>query len=226
VSADGKRILKVPNIAILSEDFATHLEKKLCLPVRMLQDSRAAAWGEYLCGGGRRMNTLMCITLGTGIGTGVVIDGKIFNGGLGYAGELGHIPVVEDGRPCGCGKRGCMEKYCAGGGLDMTARELLGEGNGSKELFAAARAGNAKAGAAIENAVLLLGRTVVSAVNLLSPNAVLFSGGMSNEEDFLFPLIEYIKTHSYSAGALPELGKAALGELAPMIGAALCDLSQ
>jgi predicted NBD/HSP70 family sugar kinase len=71
-----------------------------------------------------------------------------------------------------------------------------------------------------------LGRTVVSAVNLLSPNAVLFSGGMSNEEDFLFPLIEYIKTHSYSAGALPELGKAALGELAPMIGAALCDLSQ
>ena len=224
VSADRKKIIKVPNIAILSEDFAILLERKLDMPVFMLQDSRAAAWGEYLCGGGKGADTLICITIGTGIGTGVVINGKIFNGGLGSAGELGHVPVVEGGRPCGCGKNGCMEKYCAGGGLDITARELLGESNGSRELFAAARSGNTEAETAIDNAVLLLGRTVVSAVNLLSPNAVLFSGGMSEEEKFLGGVIEYVRTHCYSAGEIPFLGKAELGELSPMIGAALCDL--
>ena len=161
VSKDGKKILKVPNIVILSENFANELESALNIPVKMLQDSRAGAWGEYKCGGGKGLDTVICMTLGTGIGTGIVIDGKIYNGALLGAGELGHIPVVEGGRPCGCGKRGCLEKYCAGGGLDITARELLGEGNTAKELFSAAKNGNADAQRRIDRAGARLGRAIV-----------------------------------------------------------------
>ena len=162
------------------------------------------------------------MTLGTGIGTGIVIDGKIYTGALLGAGELGHIPAVEGGRPCGCGKRGCLEKYCAGGGLDITARELLGNGNTAKELFSAAKNGNADAQKAIDSAIEILGRAIVSAVNLLSPSCILFSGGLSEEDTSLTPLIEYVKTHCYSSsGELPVLKKAELGSLAPLVGAAL-----
>lgn len=222
VSTDGKRIIKAPNISILKENTAEEIENALGIPTRMLQDSRAAAWGEYVCGGGRGLNTVICITLGTGIGTGIVIDGRIYNGALGAAGELGHIPLVLNGRPCGCGKRGCMEKYCAGGGLDITASELLGEGKRASDLFSAAESGNGEARSALNNAVTSLGNAIVSVVNLLSPDCVLFSGGLCEREtEFLRPLIDYIKENCYFGTALPKLEKAALGELSPLIGAGL-----
>lgn len=222
VSADGKTLIKAPNIAVLSEDFAPRLEKELQIPVTMMQDSRAAALGEYLVGAGRGAKTLICITLGTGIGTGLIINGSVYNGALGAAGELGHIPVIENGRPCGCGKKGCLEKYCAGRGLDITASEILGEGASAKDLFAAAKGGRAEAIAAIDQAIVLLGRALIAAINLLSPDKVLFSGGMSEETDaFLYPLISYIKKGCYSSGELPIMEKAALGEYSPLVGAAL-----
>ncbi|MBQ9131973.1 MAG: ROK family protein [Clostridia bacterium] len=222
VSADGKTLIKAPNIAVLSPDFATLLEAELGIPVTMVQDSRAAAWGEYLCGGGKGAKTLICITLGTGIGTGLVIDGAIYHGALGAAGELGHVPVVENGRPCGCGKRGCMEKYCAGGGLDITARELLGDNATAHDLFQAARNGNQAAKAEIDLAVSRLGNVLVGAVNLLSPDCILFSGGMSEQTElYLEPLIDYVKVRCYSTGKLPRMEKAALGEFSPLVGAAL-----
>lgn len=85
VSADGKEIIKVPNIGILAKDTAIKLEKTLKVPVKLVQDSRAAAWGEYLCGGATGTNTSVCVTLGTGIGTGIVMNGEIYNGALGCA---------------------------------------------------------------------------------------------------------------------------------------------
>lgn len=222
VSRDGKKILKVPNTAILSKDFAKELEAALNIPVKMLQDSRAAVWGEYKCGGGKGLDTVICMTLGTGIGTGIVIDGKIYKGALLGAGELGHIPVVEGGRPCGCGKRGCLEKYCAGGGFDITAREMLGEGYTAKELFEVARQGRDDAKKAIDESIVILGRTIVAAVNLLSPSCILFSGGLSSETEYLSSLIEYVETHCYSSSnEIPILKKAELGTLAPLVGAAL-----
>lgn len=221
VSEDGKRIIKAPNIPILGENTALEVERALGLPTLMLQDSRAAVWGEYLRGGGKGLSTVVCITLGTGIGTGIVIDGKIYNGALGAAGELGHIPLVPDGRPCGCGKRGCMEKYCAGGGLDITAAELLGKGKRASDLFFEAYSGNASAKKAINEAVEALGNALISAVNLLSPDCVLFSGGLSERAEFLEPLIAYIRERCYVGTALPRLEKAVLGEYSPLIGAAL-----
>ena len=179
VSEDGKHILKAPNIDLLSDGLAEELEEMLNIPVRFIQDSRAAAWGEYLvCE--QKPKTLVCITLGTGIGTGIVIDGKIYHGALGAAGELGHLPVVHyGGRACGCGKSGCLEKYCAGGGLDLTADELLGRGKSATDLFEEAKNGNELAKNSISCAVRILGSALVSIVNLLSPDCILFSGGLS-----------------------------------------------
>ena len=222
VSADGKRLLKAPNISILSEHVAQDIEKALELPTLLVQDSRAAAWGEYLCGAGAGFKNVICFTLGTGLGTGIVLNGRIYSGELGNAGELGHVPVVENGRPCGCGKKGCLEKYSAGRGLDITAAELLGDGKTAYDLFEAAKNGHQEAAQQIQYAVRLLGSTIVSAINLLSPDCVLFSGGLiAQEELYLSPLLDYVKEHCYSSGTMPHLEKAKLGENAPMIGAAL-----
>lgn len=227
VSADGKKILKAPNISILSDNIAQELEEKIKTPVRVVQDSKAAAWGEYLCGGGKGSECVVCVTLGTGIGTGIVIDGKIYSGALGCAGELGHLPVVENGRFCGCGKSGCLEKYCTGGGLDITAKELLGEDKTAADLFEAAKCGNEEAKNAILNAVNILGAALVSIINLLSPDCLLFSGGLSEQREmYLNPVIEYIKSHCYIADKLPVIKKAELGDLSPLYGAAFIPVSE
>jgi len=226
VSADGRRILKAPNLPISGDGFVPELECELGIPVGVVQDSRAAAWGEYLFGGGKGKSSVVCVTLGTGIGTGIVIDGKIFGGALGGAGELGHLPVVENGRLCGCGKRGCLEKYAAGLGLDITASELLGEGKTAPDLFEAARNGNEAAAKAIAEAAQALGRGLVSIVNLISPDCILFSGGLSAQNEYVEAVTDYILSHCYDAGKKPEIKKAALGELSPLFGAAFTEVKK
>ncbi len=222
VAEDGQSILKAPNLG-LPEDLGVQLSKKLGIPCRLVQDSHAAAYGEYLLGAGKGAKCLICITLGTGIGTGIVLNGQIYNGALGYAGELGHIPAAgkTEGRICGCGKLDCTEKYAAGGGLDLTANLLFGQGS-AHDLFTAAEAGNQEASCAIEQATEMIGRILVGAVNLLSPDCLLFSGGLAERENFLRHTITYITKHCYSSGGkLPRMEKAALGQLSPLYGAAM-----
>lgn len=222
VSDDGKTAVKVPNLHLENADLSGDFEKMLNIPVSLVQDSRAAAYGEYIAGNAKDCKTVICIALGTGIGTGIVIDGKIYNGALGAAGELGHVPAVENGRPCGCGKVGCVEKYAAGRGLDITACELLGEGKTAKDLFEAAQNGNEDAKNHINNAVEVLGRTIVSACNLLSPDCVLFTGGLVGQKElYIRPLVNYIKEHIYSSGRMPKIEVALLDADAPLVGAAV-----
>ena len=223
ISDDGRRALKVPNLNIVNDDLAEKIENLLMLPVTLVQDSRAAAYGEYRLGAGKGYKNVICITLGTGIGTGMVADGKIFAGALGCAGEIGHTPVVENGRKCGCGKTGCLECYAAGKGLDISARELLGEGKNGTDLFDAAKAGNEKAKEIIGSAVEMLGKTVVGVVNMLSPDCLVFSGGISTQTElYLEPLVKYIESHVYRAGEKTlKISASALGEDSPVVGAAL-----
>ena len=226
VSADGRTLIKAPNLALITHDFVANLELALGVPVTLMQDSRAAAWGEYLAGGGKGASALVCITLGTGIGTGIVLDGKIWHGALGNAGELGHLPVMEGGRICGCGKSGCLEKYAAGGGLDITARALLGEDATAHDLFCAAEQGNSTALQVLDEAVVMLGRALVAIVNLLSPDSILFSGGLSAQKKlYVDPLIAYVRTHCSAINKLPRMEIAALGEFSPLVGAALAPLA-
>lgn len=227
VSHDGRKIIKAPNIKILHENIAEEIEQRLNIPVALVQDSRAAAWGEYLFGAGREKQCVTCITLGTGIGCGIVMNGKILHGSLGSAGELGHIQAVPNGRQCGCGKSGCVEKYAAGGGLDITAVEILGENKSAVDLFNEAAAGNVTAVNAINNAVCMLGNAIVSVINVISPDCVLFSGGLSKQRKlYIMPLISYIKEHCYSAGEMPDIRLASLGENSPLTGAAFIPVNR
>lgn len=227
VSADGRTALKVPNLGWVNEPCAALFEDLTGIATSFAQDSRAAALGEYCRGAARGRRLVLCITLGTGIGAGIVMDGKIFNGALGGAGEVGHILARPGGRPCGCGKRGCVETYSAGRGIAMTASEHTGwDGKmpSSEDVFRAAACGNADARAIIREAVDLLGSALTSVVNVLSPDAIIFSGGMcAQQELYVQPLIGFIRSHAYSLSVGEELliTTAELGEDAPMVGAAL-----
>ncbi len=223
VSEDGTTVLKAPNLHWENKPLAADFTQATGIASRLIQDSRAAAWGEYTAGAGRGFKNVVCITLGTGIGTGIVLNGKIFTGSLACAGEIGHVPVTGNGRKCGCGQTDCLEKYAAGMGLEQTAKELLGEDADTEELFQQARSGNERARNAVAQAAELLGKTLVHTVNLLSPDCLLFSGGLSKEEElYIHPIIQYIKTHSYALTAQKiHLATAQLGEDAPMIGCAL-----
>ena len=224
VSSDFKVAQKVPNLGWVDEPVSDIFESLTGITAKVLQDSRAGAYGEYKAGSGKGSNALICITLGTGIGTGLVIDGEIYHGALLAAGELGHIPVADQGRPCGCGKNGCLECYAAGKGLDQTAKEFYGEDATARDLFIAAEKEDEDAIFAINQAINMLGKVIVSAINLISPDCLVFSGGLSSQTDlYLNPLIKYIKDYSYRTEGQREI-KIALAkwkEDAPMIGAAI-----
>ena len=224
VSADFKVAEFVPNLGWFGAPVSDIFKELSSFTPSVLQDSRAGAYGEYMAGSGKGSNTLICITLGTGIGTGIVINGEIYHGALLSAGELGHIPVAENGRPCGCGKNGCLECYAAGKGLDQTAKEFYGEDATARDLFEAAEKGDEDAEFAIHQAVDMLGKVIVSAINLISPDCLIFSGGLSAQTElYLNPLIEYIKNHSYKmeGGRELKITLAKWKENSPMIGAAL-----
>ncbi len=224
VDSTGRVAVKLPNLNVYNANAADILEKELHIPVRLVQDSRAGAWAEYCAGGGQGCKNVICLTLGTGIGLGIVLDGNIFDGATGTAGEISHNCVVADGRPCNCGKSGCLGMYSAGLGLEETSKELFGEGATSEDLFAAAENGNVEAKDKINEAVIYLGKEIVSLYNNFAPDCILFSGGISKQYSlYVEPLIEYIKNNIYTTegGRMPDIKLAELGENAPMIGAAL-----
>ena len=223
VSSDAKTVIKAPNLNWNDVNVFEIFKEISSFDATVIQDSRASAYGEYILGNGKGAKTLLCITLGTGIGTGLIIEGKIYDGALGSAGELGHQPAVKNGRECGCGKFGCVECYSAGKGLDATAKELYGAEHTAKTLFEKAQNGDGIAITKINEAVEMLSKTIVGAINLLSPDCLIFSGGLSMQKElYLIPLIDYIKNNSYSIEKNHlEIKYAKWGEDAPMIGAAL-----
>lgn len=156
------------------------LERTLGLPVRLLNDARCAALGELLYGHGREYPTFVLFTLGTGIGGGVVIDGRLRLGALSAAGELGHQTLLPGGPLCGCGNHGCLEALASGPAIARAA------GYPDAESAArAAREGEEKARRAFEDAATYLGIATANLVTALHPDAVLFSGGMSELVDLL-----------------------------------------
>lgn len=224
VDKSGRIAVNLPNLGLYNVSAADSMERILHMPVKLVQDSRAAAWAEYCVGNGRGYQNVICLTLGTGIGLGIVANGEIFHGTLGTAGEIGHNCVVQNGRNCNCGKKGCLGMYSAGLGLEKTACEVIHPGATSEELFCEAENGNELAKRKINEAMCYLGNEIVSLFNNLAPDCILFSGGISNQKKlYVTPLIKYIQEHIYTVegGAMPNITIAALGENAPMIGAAL-----
>ena len=191
-----------PNIvwaANHSVAFSKHLSEALDgMPVSLTNDANAAAVGEMAYGAARGMKNFIMITLGTGVGSGIVIDGKVVYGSDGFAGELGHTCVErKNGRPCGCGKTGCLEAYCSAMGIARTAREWLEATDepsalrdldkiSSKDIFDAAKAGDALALRLFEFTGTILGRSFADFVAFSAPEAIVLFGGLARAKEFLF----------------------------------------
>lgn len=179
--------------------FSEILSSKLGgLPVTLTNDANAAAMGEMAYGAARGMKNFIMITLGTGVGSGIVIDGKMVYGHDGFAGELGHVNVVRhNGRACGCGRTGCLEAYCSAIGVARTAREWLESSSepsllrevediSSKDVYEAARKGDALALRIFDYTGTMLGRAFADFVAFSAPEAIVLFGGLARAKEFLY----------------------------------------
>ncbi len=200
-----------PNLAWAADtvDFANMLSAELeGLPVSLTNDANAAAVGEMAYGAARGMKNFIMITLGTGVGSGIVVDGKVVYGHDGNAGELGHVKVVKNnGRPCGCGGNGCLEAYCSATGVARTAREWLELSNepsllrsvdeiSSKAVYDAAVEGDALALKVFDYTAKLLGRTFADFVAFSAPEAIVLFGGLARAKEFLYePMLKEMNEH-------------------------------
>lgn len=245
ISSDRKTILATPNIAGWNGvNLVAELTEILGMRVILENDANAAAWGEFKFGAGRGRTDLMLLTLGTGVGGGLILGGSLFRGAFGIGAELGHLRIVPDGHLCGCGIRGCLEQYSSGSALLRHAREainaspdlaenLLARGDGSVEglkgqhITEAAREGDPVAVSAFNTMASHLGAGLASLCAVIDPSCIVIGGGVIEAgEIFLGPtreaalrLIPFSGKHPY-----PEIVAAELGNNAGLVGVA--DLSR
>ncbi len=241
VSSDRKTMLATPNIAGWNGvDLDYELTSLIGLPVVIENDANAAAWGEARFGAGRGKEHMLMLTVGTGIGGGIVVNGDLYRGAFGIAAEIGHIRVVPEGHLCGCGARGCFEQYGSGNALMRHAREaiaaspdiarnLLSRGDGTlegltgKAITDAARDGDAVALAAFNTTGQWLGAGIASLSVILDPECVVIGGGVIDAGEILLaPIRSGLERYMPFAGKhpYPEIIAASLGNEAGLVGVA------
>jgi glucokinase len=241
VSSDRKTMLATPNIADWNGvQLDLELTKLIGLPVVIENDANAAAWGEAKFGAGRNQAHMMMLTIGTGVGGGIVVNNELYRGAFGIAAEFGHLRVVPEGHLCGCGARGCFEQYASGSALRRHAREaisaspdlarnLLARGDGTidgltgQAITDAARDGDAVALAAFQTTAQYLGAGIASLAVLLDPSCVVIGGGVIDAGEILLaPTREAMKRYMPFAGKhpYPEIVAAELGNEAGLVGVA------
>lgn len=195
----------------------------LPIPIKIANDADCAALGEAVAGAGKDCQDVIMLTLGTGVGGGIVLDGDIYEGkGLGGS-ELGHMVIVEDGEPCTCGRRGCLEAYASATALVRDAKRATGEELSPEEIFAKAAQGDDNLQEVVRMYIRRLGTGIVNIVNIFRPQLVLLGGGLSGQGEALTrPLTTIMKEGCFGGekGELPEIEIATLGNKAGMIGAA------
>lgn len=201
------------------------IENSLNIPVVLLNDANAAALGELWKGPTEHIRNIVFVTVGTGVGGGIIIDGKILNGEHSSSGEIGHIPVqAEEERVCGCGNINCLECYGSANGMIKTLNCLADKTivSNTRELFALIQTNDPLAKEALKIAVDYLGRAIAGIVNTLDPEEIVIGGGVSEAGPlFLSPLRDAIERYAFPqiAGNF-RLRKAILGNEAGMYGAA------
>jgi len=240
VDADRSQVRFSPHLAWRDEPLRDALTGVLGLPVVVENDANAAAWAEWRFGAGRGETHLVCVTLGTGIGGGIVVDGTVQRGRFGMAGEFGHMVVVPDGRRCECGNRGCLEQYASGNVLGREARELARAGSpvavgllervaGDVDALAgpvvtdAARDGDACAVELFEDVGRWLGIGLANLAAALDPGTFVVGGGVSEAGELLLgPARESFRRTLTGRGYRPvaRIVGAAFGPEAGLVGAA------
>lgn len=234
------RVNFAPNLGWRDEPLRMAVESETGLPTVVENDANAAAWGEYRFGAGKDIDFLVAITVGTGIGGGIIIEGSMYRGRWGAASEFGHLCVDPGGRPCGCGNRGCWEQYASGNALVREARYLASErrteaeklldlGDGTPEgvqgvhVTKAAREGDPVALAAFDFVSRWLGQGMADIAAILDPECFVIGGGVSEAGDMLLGSTVRSFTESVTGRdhrTLPKAVVAQLGNDAGLVGAA------
>ena len=224
--------LKWENVS-LAEMLARHINK----PIRVSNDANVAALGETAFGVGRMYSDTVMLTLGTGVGGGIVIDNKLYEGNEGKGGELGHMVLVVDGERCSCGRRGCMEAYCSASALIRDTKKAMQADNSSamwktsprlddvdgKTAFECSKKGDKAAIAVVDNYIKFLGEGMLNFANIFRPQAIILGGGVCAQGDYLIDkLKDYCKERFYGFEGMPrfDILVAQLGNDAGIIGAA------
>jgi len=199
------------------------LEQRLKLPVSLDNDANLMSLAEYKTGAARGLSNAVCLTLGTGVGGGIIIDGKLYRGSTSVAGEIGHIPINEKGPQCNCGGRACLETYIGNNRIIREARRLFNRNISLEELSQLAKRQNRHALTIWSQVGRRLGLALVGVVNLLNPDCIVIGGGVAGAGKILFEKVRDI----ISRQAMPvqarhvKVFKAKLGNDAGLIGAAI-----
>lgn len=240
VNATGSQVLFAPNLAWRDEPLKLRLESMVEQSVLIENDANAAAWGEFRFGGAREADDMVLLTVGTGIGGGVVIGSRLLRGAYGIAGELGHMRVVPDGHRCGCGNRGCWEVYASGTALVREARELIASGTPhaaalaercggvpaalrGRDVTQAAEAGDPAALELLTDLGTWVGEGAASVAAILDPELIVVGGGVAESGDLLLdPVRAAFARNLIGRGhrPMPKIVAAELGNDAGLIGAA------
>ncbi len=239
VDAAGDKVLFAKHIGWTNEPLKRRVQQTVGLPVVVENDANAAAWGEARFGGGGGEHCLVCVTVGTGIGGGIVVDGELFRGSAGIAAELGHLCVVPDGHLCGCGGHGCWEMYGSGTALVREARRHAAAGSSlTRGLIASAGSVDAIRGPLVTDAALggdagaielladlgaWLGRGMASLAAILDPDCFVLGGGVADAGELLLgPVRATFERNLSGRSHRPEIRTvgALLGNDAGVIGVA------
>ncbi|WP_337104367.1 ROK family glucokinase [Paenibacillus sp. YIM B09110] len=223
-----------PNLKIENVDLKSYLEKELNKTIKVNNDANVAALGEAWGGAGKGIDQCVCYTLGTGVGGGIIINGKIVEGFAGMAGELGHMAIVPDLEAigCGCGKMGCLETVSSATGIIRMAKDAVERGDRTslslvedimaKDVIDAAKAGDEVASRIVSRAAYYLGKSMAMMAIILNPQYFIIGGGVSKAGDFLFDQIREVfeKYTQDQAKENVKIVAATLGNNAGVVGAA------
>lgn len=240
ITADRSTVLVAPNLSWRDEPLRDAVASRTGLPVVVENDANAAAWAEHRFGAGQGEQHLVVVTVGTGIGGGIVLDGRLYRGRFGIGAEFGHMQVVEGGRRCGCGQHGCWEQYCSGRALLHEAREIadvqrgygrrlleLGggrpEGIEAVEVTQAASEGDPAALDCFEEIGTWLGQGLADLAAALDPGTFVIGGGVSDAGELLLaPARRTFAARLTGTGSRPHavIRRAQLGNDAGLVGAA------
>lgn len=234
-------ILYANNLQWYNVPVRTIMQQIIDKPIYIANDANCAALGEAVAGGAKGVSTAIMLTLGTGVGGGIIIDKKIYDGFNSAGGELGHAVIVVDGEPCTCGRRGCLEAYASATALirqtieaarknpDSLINEMVGGDYskiGGKTAFDAMRQGDRTGTEVVNRYIYYLATGVINYINIFQPEVLLIGGGISKEGDTLLePIRKLAREHSYSKDENKQtrIMRAVLGNDAGIIGAAMLD---
>ena len=216
---------------------AKDLSEVTGIPVSLTNDANAAAYGEAKFGAGKGSQDSVFITLGTGVGSGIILGGKVYEGYRGAGAEAGHMVIVAGGIPCGCGRRGCFEQYASASALIRDTKKAMFENKSSvmwdlcggdpenadgKTAFAAAKAGDEAGQTVVKNYIMYLGEGILNLINIFRPQSIIIGGGVCNEGEYLLaPLRKYVEERLYvGTDRVPfTINRAKLGNDAGIYGA-------